>query len=184
MDRFYVIKVINKDNTRGYVMDTPKGIIIIKNGIDAGVTMFQTYQDAQQFIRDRKIERKGVRAYIRDNDDLMKDEKVNFVTADKPIYSIENHKGERLVYESARNVYFFKKCGEVGFCIWYEEDEVRKFVDHYKFQQAQIYMIKQLKSEIQSKTLIQLYGSKKREDGTLEEPEHININENAITNDN
>lgn len=40
---FWVIKTINKDNTRGYVMDTPKGIVIIQNGITADVTQFKTY---------------------------------------------------------------------------------------------------------------------------------------------
>ncbi len=74
MEQFYVIKLINRDNERGYLIDTPKGIIISKGGITADITQFPTFQDAQQFIRDRKVERRGVKAYIRDNYDLMKDE--------------------------------------------------------------------------------------------------------------
>ncbi len=183
METFWVIKTINKDGTRGYVMDTPQGIIIIQNGVTAEVTQFKTYQDAQQFIRERKIERQGIKAYIRDNNDLMKDENLSYVTASKPVYHLENQKGEKLYYESRNETYFFKMV-DVGYPIFNAEKQCREFVKHYEFQQSQIFMVKHSGKDIpEERTLIQVYGTQKKEDGTMEEPKHYEINEVEIENE-
>ena len=181
MDIFWVIKVINKDGTRGYIMDTPKGLMIITNGIAADVTQFKTYQDAQQFIRDRKIERRGVKAYIRDSNDLIKDEVVGISSQNTSIYHLENHKEEKCFYDSAKEVYFFKTMGDVGYPVWNDEKAIRLFVKEMKFQQSGIYMVKHDGKKALEKKLIQVFGSKKGEDGVLSEPEHIEINETDAT---
>lgn len=178
-DEFWVIKVINKDGTRGYLMDTPNGLhVITDSGVLGDITQFATYQDAQKFIRERKVERKGVRAYIRDNNDLMKDEFTSMVAIlpEKPVYYLENHKGEKLYYEAPKELYYFKNV-DVGYPCWYNEKEVREFVKHYKFEQSQIFMIKNEGVGKETRTLIQVYGSQKNEDGTMSEPKHYEINE-------
>ena len=71
MAGFYCIKLISKDGKRGWLIDRPDGIQIYTGGVTSDITQFETEQDAYKFIRERKLERKGVKAYVRTNQELL-----------------------------------------------------------------------------------------------------------------
>ena len=177
----YCIKLIYKDGTRGWLIDRPTGIEICVGGVMSDITLFETEQDANKFIRERKLERSGVKAYVRTNQELLDEVSkdgsagMSSVPLDKPIYHLENQKGEKCFYDSTKEVYFFKTMGEFGFPVWYDEESIRRFAKDMKFQQGAIFMVKHLGKDKEEKTLIQVYGSKKNPDGTMGEPEQIDI---------
>lgn len=131
MDVFYVIKVINKDSSRGYIMETPKGIELTYEGELLGIRQFLTYQDAQQFIRDNKIERHGAKAYIRDNNDLMKDNIKGVSSPKQDIWAIIDSDGKYLFFDTKKEEYYFDK-REVGQCCWYSEKQCLDFIKAYE----------------------------------------------------
>jgi hypothetical protein len=177
---FYCIRLIREDGTRGWLIDSPEGIKLAVGGVHSDITQFATEQDALKFIRDRKLERKGIKAYVRTNQELLEtitkigERGASVVT--KPIYHLENEKGEKLFYDSKMDAYYFKEMGDIGCGVWETEELARLFVKEYKFQESMIFLVKRFKAE-REKKLIQVYGSKKNPDGTMSEPEHIDIQE-------
>lgn len=134
MEKFYVIKLINtRTSERGYLIDSPKGITISINGIHSDVTQFESFQKAQDFIREKKLERRGVKAYIRDNQDLMRDSDSGAKVMEKEMFMICNLQNiqERLHFNSSNESYYFKE-QNVGACIWETEKQAQDFIDHYK----------------------------------------------------
>lgn len=183
MAEFYCIKLIrNSDGVRGWLIARPSGIEIAVGGVTSDITQFATEQEALKFIKDNKIERGGAKAYVRTNQELMEEsiasgEKgISTVSKDKPIYHLENQKGEKLFYDSKMEAYYFKQMGDLGFPIWNDEESMRIFVKEYKFEQPMIFMVKHTgKSGEYEKTPIQAYGKKKNPDGTMGELEHIEL---------
>lgn len=89
MELFYCIKIINqRTGVRGYIDESDGEIKVSVDGITVNIKQFKTYQDAQQFIRDNKIEGKGVTAYIRDSNDLIKDNTKGIVKVENDVFSI------------------------------------------------------------------------------------------------
>lgn len=76
MSEFYVIKLINHNGERGYLIDSPDGIKIVTGGVHTDITQFETEKAASCFIREKKIERRGVKAYIRSNTDMINDAQI------------------------------------------------------------------------------------------------------------
>jgi hypothetical protein len=103
------------------------------------------------------------------------------VSADKPIYHLENHKGEKLFYDSKMEAYYFKQMGEFGCGVWESEEHVRIFVREYKFEVPMIFMVKHLGRGEYEKTPIQAYGKKKNPDGTMGELEYIELKAGDVT---
>lgn len=137
MDKFYVIKLISKSGERGYLIDSPKGILVAKELV-SDITQFNTYQEAQKFLRDRKIERGGVKAYIRDNDDMIKDSDIKGGSVlEKVVYYLENEAGQKCFYDSKFGGYFFES-RDVGFCCWETEKQMQDFIDQMKFDEKVI----------------------------------------------
>jgi hypothetical protein len=124
MDKIYFIKILLPSGGRGYIIDTSKGIIIATNENIANITSFKSYQDAQQFIRERKIERRGVKAYIRDNQDLIKEGFAKPV--EKEMFFLENSTGEKLFYDSANECYYYDKAS-FGYCVWDSVEQLERF---------------------------------------------------------
>lgn len=176
---FYCIKLINRDGTRGWLFDGPKGISVITGGFHSDITQFDNFAAANNFIRERKIERRGTKAFVRSNLELMEEcqgkEGGSLVPAKSYFYHLENHKGEKCFYDSTKEVYFFKQMGEAGFPVWYDENQVRSFVKLMKFEQSQIFLVKHEMNDKPTITLIQAYGCRKKEDGTLSEPEYFDF---------
>ena len=177
---FYCIRLINKDGTRGWLIDRPNGIEICIGGAISDITQFNTEQDALKFIIDRKIERNGVKAYVRTNQEILETiDKIGekgVSVMDKPMYYLENQKEEKCFYDSKREVYFFKKMGDFGYPVWDSQESVRRFAKEMKFEQSLMFMVKHDKGK-RKRTLIQVYGCRKKEDGTMGEPEYIDIKE-------
>lgn len=134
MDKFYVIKLIAKNGNRGYLIDGPKEILI-SDGVTAAIKQFKSYQDAQQFLRDRKVERNGIKAYIRDNEDLMKEEVANGAKImENDMFYLENEEGKKCFYDTQQKGYFFDS-PDVGYCVWYTEEQVSSFVKSMEFDE-------------------------------------------------
>jgi len=129
MDTFYCIKLITSDGNRGYVMDTPKGIMIVSDGLHCDISRFKTYQEAQEFMRNRKLERNGVKAYIRDNQDLMKEFKDQVVPLTEAWY-IEDALGYKIFYDSGKDGYYLDN-HDSGYCIWHDEKSCNEFIKAY-----------------------------------------------------
>jgi len=178
---FYCIKLINRDGTRGWLFDSPDGIKVITDGVNSDITQFENIADANNFIRYQKLERKGVKAFVRTSQELIEEgQKLGIAgisTRDKPTFHLENQKGEKCFYDSTRDAYCFKPMGESGYPFWESEEDTRAFVKEMDFEQSMIFLVKTDKGN-QDKTLIQVYGCAKKEDGTMSEhPEYINIQE-------
>lgn len=133
MEKFFCIKVINKNGERGYVIDGPDGILISTGWVVSDIAKFPTYYDAQQFMREKKLENNQVKAYIRDNEDLMRDEKGSGVSPmEKDMFYLENEKGERAFYHTKEDGYYFQK-GVVGSCVWESEKQCQEFIKGMEF---------------------------------------------------
>lgn len=132
MDKFYVIKLIQPDRKRGYVIDSPKGILISTSGLHPDVTQFPTYSDAYHFIRENKLERKGVKAYIRDNNDLIEEEKSSITPATSNMFYLENDKGEKAFYDAKHEGYYFQN-RDAGYCFWDDEEQLKLFLQDMQF---------------------------------------------------
>lgn len=171
---FYCVKLINSNGERGWLWDSPDGIKIIK-GLHSDITQFETEKDALNFIRERKLERKGIKAYVRTSQEIIDESEIvetkGISTTDKPLFHLENQKGWKCFYDSKIDGYFFKEMGEFGHPIWYDEESITKFVKACEFQEGMIFIIKKEKNKKQRK-LIQAYGKLQGEEG---EPKHIQI---------
>lgn len=129
MDKFYVIKLINiRSGERGYLVQTPKGISVCTKGLDSSITQFKTFQDAQQFLRDNKVEGRGVSAYIRDNGDLVKDHPESLFRATEPMYFVERNDGKKVMFDPKNEQYYFDS-PTVGYCVWKTEEDAQIFID-------------------------------------------------------
>ncbi len=128
-DRFYIIYLIDKRGQRGYLMDSPNGIAILPAGQLAHMTQFKTYADASNFIRERKVERGGIKAYIWDNTDLIRqgaDTGIKPMEKGQELFYVENEHNEKCFFDSKLGYYFDKR--NTGYCIWYSEEDAREFV--------------------------------------------------------
>jgi hypothetical protein len=181
MADFYCIKLIrSSDGVRGWLVDRPTGIEIAVGGVISDITQFETEQDALKFIRDKKIEKGGIKAYVRTNQELMDEsiasgEKgISSMPKDKPLYYLENHLGEKLFYDSKMEAYYFKKV-DMSYPVWDNEEEIRASVKKAKFEQPMIFMVKSFGRDKTEKIPIQAYGRKKNPDGTMGELEHVDL---------
>lgn len=133
MEKFFCIKLINKNGERGYILDSPEGIMIAKNGVVSNIKQFETYSHAQKWLRENKVENNRCKAYIRDNFDLMKDENGSGISVlEKEAYYLENEKGEKLCYDAEQEGYYFKKC-EIMYCFFESEKELQEFCEQFEF---------------------------------------------------
>lgn len=137
---FYYIKLINpKNGQRGFVQEDGKGEVIIADQFHQGTKQFPTYQDAQKFIREHKLERKGMTAHIRDNNDLIREaampnsgiKNMKRVEEHQDIYVLVNEAGQRCFFDSKDGYYF--KDGEVGACAFFSMEQVDEFFTKVKF---------------------------------------------------
>lgn len=181
MKKFYCIKLINNSTgARGWLIDRPNGIEICVGAVTSDITQFDTQEDALNFIRERKIERGGIKAYVRTSSELLDesiesgDKGVRAIPTEVPIYYLENHKGEKCFYDSKMEAYYFKKI-DAGYPCWNNEEHLRLFVKEARFEQPMIYMVKQSGKDKKEKIPIQAYGCRKNPDGTMGEPEQIEI---------
>jgi hypothetical protein len=188
MAEFYCIKLIrNSDGVRGWLIDSPRGVEISVGGATTDITMFTTEQDALKFIREHKVERGGIKAYVRTNQEMIQEYKdsgdkgMSAVPKDKPLYHLENHIGEKLFYDSKTETYCFKKV-DAGYPVWDNEEEIRSSVKKADLQQPMIFMVKHTgKAGEYEKTPIQAYGRKKNPDGTMGELEYIELKAGDVT---
>lgn len=125
---FYCIKLINNNTgKRGYLLDSKDGIMISEDVFVAGCKQFKTYQEAQAFMRDNKLESNGVSAHIRDNGDIMKEMAGNGLKPrdkNKKLWSIVGIEGAvkdcNLFYDNKGEGYYFDT-PQVGYCFWEDE---------------------------------------------------------------
>lgn len=112
--------LVNKFNERGFVKDM-RGSYGVTTGIiiSPDIKQFGSYAHAQEFLIRENCERDGTRAYIYDNDDLLKMvEAVSAHDITKPVYAIQNPLGERLQYSAQLEGYFFLEKGADSFSVW------------------------------------------------------------------
>jgi hypothetical protein len=128
MDEFFCIKLVNnRTGERGYIMDDPKGRIMISmNKVLSDVKKFAEQKHAQEYIKVNKLNRQGVEAFVRSNQDLITDEAGVDIKPleDRMAYYIENELGEKLYFRNTINGgYYFEK-GTVGFCVFEEHQAI------------------------------------------------------------
>jgi hypothetical protein len=131
-EEFFVIEVTNKDRSRGFIVEYPDGIHISDQPI-ADMKQFFSYHEAKEFIKKHHLERKGVKASIVSNQQLiqaMGDYKTA-VPAPMVYYTIINGVGQRIFYDTSQDGYYFKD-GEVGSCVWKDEESVKLFIEAMK----------------------------------------------------
>lgn len=131
LKNFYYLKVINSRNgKRGFVCERD-GNILISNVLAMDILKkFDTYQEAQRYMRDNKIERSGVTAHIRDLEDLKKEGLVS--STKEPVFTVTNDNGDKIFFDNLTENYHFDN-KEFGFCIWKTEKDVEDFISACEF---------------------------------------------------
>ena len=128
---FYCILLINKHNgQRGYVVDSPKGIEMASKFVGDCKT-FPTYADAQDFMREKKLERGGITAYIRDNKDIMKEGEHGNVHSMKSVFLIGDGKENYLHFNTNPPQYYFRN-GQVGAAAWCDLESTNKAIQNHQ----------------------------------------------------
>ena len=174
---FYCIKLINVNGVRGWLYDSKDGIQIITGGMHANITQFSTQKEAERFIRDRKLERQGTKAYVRTNQDIIDEaaiiETKGVFKIKEPLFSLQNQLGHKLFYDSKKEEYFFKPDVVFGYPAWKNEADATQFVQALEFKEGAIFVVKHQGHEPDQKKLIQVYGilKGKEEQG----PQTINV---------
>ena len=121
MEGFYVVYVIAQGGDKGYVCMNPEGIKIVVGGVTNAITQFTTFKEAKEFIREHKLEKNGLRAYIRTNQDLIDMHSSDFVTYADALYYLETEDGHKMFYDTGSKQYFFRK-QDIGFVCYKESD--------------------------------------------------------------
>lgn len=139
-DKFYAIKLVNtKTGKSGYLRENAKGGIDMMFGPTHDFTQFKTYQKAQHYLRGKNIEKAGIKAYIKNNEDMMRELAAdpNYVPMKSDMFCIENQDGLKLFYSSILEIYHFDT-PNVGFCAWTSEEAALDFNEEYKFKDVSI----------------------------------------------
>lgn len=135
---FYIIKLIKPDGEYGYVIDGKNGIALSVGAMHIDVTQFTSQYEAQKFINKNKLEKNGVKARIRSNQDLMEEEKGNGLKpVSKTLFYLENKQGEKCFYDSKEEGYYFEN-REHGYCVWNTEADIKNFCDNMPFPERPI----------------------------------------------
>lgn len=126
MDEFYVIKLINhRSGDRGFVSsNTDKGVMISDN-FGTHTKQFASKKEAQNYIREKKLERGGYTAHLWSNTELMGEGNVGKKMTE-PLFTAINLSGDNIFYDDERGYYFDKR--EAGYCIWKTEQDVKDFI--------------------------------------------------------
>jgi|CXWL01.1.fsa_nt_gi hypothetical protein len=130
---FFVIELTNKDRSRGFVVEYPDGIHISEQPI-ADMARFDSYYSAGEFIKKHHLERKGVKASILSNQQLMSSMKDYKTISKAPMvyYIVINGLGHRVFFDTAQDGYYFKD-GEIGSCVFQDEDSAINFIKQMAF---------------------------------------------------
>lgn len=122
MEPFYCVKMVLPDGSRGYVVNNLYGLNVAIEGSLFGMLLFKTYTETQAFLRETVDESLGAKTYIRDNEDLAKDETVKegIVSLERNMYCLEMVSGERLCYSHQEQGYCFNKY-DFYFCAFYDK---------------------------------------------------------------
>lgn len=149
---FYFLRLINtKNGERGYVC-IQNGQIMIADQYVQSVKTFQTYQEAQKFIRENKLEKKGISVFILDNNDLIKEASnplsgiKNIKPAEGDVYVLVNPVNQMCFYDTEKSEYYFKD-GEIGAVCFFSMEQVDEFFTKVKFA----FEVKPLKLENKKK---------------------------------
>jgi len=131
IENFYYLKVINTRNgERGYVFEKDGKVLIADVFKYDVVKIFKSYYDAQQYMREKKIERGGVTAHIRDMEDLKKEGLIS--STKDALFTVVSDKGEKIFFDSLKQEYYFDN-KPVGYCIWKAEKDVENFIKSFEF---------------------------------------------------
>jgi len=139
-EKFYYIKIINTRNgERGFICEKD-GQLLVSDQFTGITKTFPTYQDAQKYMREHKLERGGVTAHIRDNEDLIREASmpnsgmgnVKPVSGHQDVYVLINDIGQRCFFDTSKSEYYFKD-GEVGCIAFFSMEQVDEFFTKVKF---------------------------------------------------
>ncbi len=132
MDKFWVIKIINsRTSQKGYVMDTPKGILISIDNLNANITQFTSPRLALDFIKKNKLDRNGCYTYLKSNEELMREESSSLIAAkqgDEIYYIVQKgNENKKLFFSSSDDGYYFDE-RDNGYCCWTNLSNIEKFI--------------------------------------------------------
>lgn len=130
---FFVIEVTKKsDNSRGFIIERPDGIHVSSEPT-AEMRQFDSYYEARQFIKKHHLER-GAKASILSNVQIIESMKEYKTLSKAPVvyYYVINDIGQKLFFDTLEDGYYFKE-GDVGYCVWQDEDAVKEFVKVMEF---------------------------------------------------
>jgi hypothetical protein len=126
MDEFYVIKLIShRTGDRGFVSKEAEKGVMISDNFSTYTKQFSTKKEAQNYIREKKLERGGYTAHIWSNNELIESGAIGKKMTE-PLYTAINLKGENIFYDEERGYYFEKR--EAGYCVWKTEQDVQDFI--------------------------------------------------------
>ena len=133
MDKFYVIKLFNsRSGSRGYLAETPKGIVI-SDVLYTNTKQFVSEKEARQYIKENKLERQGVSAHVRSNEDLIADGHIGTpLDKNKELWTAMDLSGAYVFFDAGKTEYYFER-RDVGYCIWYDEKSVNEFIEKMQF---------------------------------------------------
>lgn len=144
MDKFYYIEIHTpKGNNKAFISSDKTGkepFLVTVMGPSHNLMQFETHASAEKFMKDHKLERSGMKGFIKDQDDLKKEfgDLMNRV-----MFYIENEKKEKLFSQPklGKVGYFFKE-GDEGYVVWYTREEAQSVVDYFKMKNVEIKPVK------------------------------------------
>ena len=136
MQKFYVIYLVFSSGEKGFLIDGKEGILV-SHSLDANIKQFISTYEAKKFIVDNQLERKGTKAYVRSNEDLVDENTKGVIAFNESFFYIESEVGEKLYFDTKQDRYYFG-FGDVGFCCWKNESDAKLFVNTHGLENVKI----------------------------------------------
>lgn len=128
MEKFYVIKVISKNGTKGFIGGA-NGDIVVYSEFTGQCQLFESHEQAKIFIKEKRIETKGATCVIYSNEELLDTNQAGMAKPiSKTLYYIENISGQKIIYDNLRQEYKVS-FADAGFCVWETIEQANEFIN-------------------------------------------------------
>jgi len=118
MHKSFIIKLINPNGQKGYVCKNKKGVFISIDSVNTSIIQFESDKEAKTFIKENRLERGKTKAYVKSNEELLTDGKIEGITQLKDTkYYIGDDYGRKVYFDIPSWGYYLNQ-GNIGYCCW------------------------------------------------------------------
>ncbi len=128
MNKFWVIQLIAKDGPTGWVISNPPELLIVEEYV-TNITRFDSWESANMFVKDNKLNQENVIVKIYSNEEIMEMKIPGIKPLQGSLYYLETEKGEKCCNSSGGDYYF--KRTDVGYCVWQDPSHITPLRDEF-----------------------------------------------------